>query len=109
MFFSSFFLFYSEWPLFGSGRSLSYPRQPRTENIQYTGQWCANSAMASLLLSRPAATHEPQLAHCDSMSALFAAMTKCMNWSGDMGRAYFLSGMKDCSILHSHLFGELTK
>jgi hypothetical protein len=43
------------------------------------------------------------------MSALFAAMTKCMNWIGDMGRAYFLSGMKECSILYSHLSGELTK
>ena len=48
------------------------------------------------------------------MSALFAAMIKCMNWTGGIGRAYFLSGMKDCSIVHcsilySHLFGELTK
>jgi len=43
------------------------------------------------------------------MRALFAAMIKCTNWIGDIGRAYFLSGMKDCSILHSHLSGELMK
>jgi hypothetical protein len=36
---------------------------PYIENIQYTGQWWANSAMTSLFSSGPAATHAPQFTH----------------------------------------------
>jgi hypothetical protein len=58
---------------------LHYPKQPRTENNQAAGQWWADSAIASRFSSGPAATHEPQLTHWDSMSALFTEMVICMN------------------------------
>src|SRR5579859_52291 len=77
---SSKFLLLIERRLFGSSPVSQLSEATAQWKLQYTRQWCANSAMASLFSSGPAATQEPQLTHWDSIRALFSSMTKRTNW-----------------------------